>query len=37
LVNTVAFSPDGMRLASAGWNKTALVWDARPLTAVRPE
>ena len=27
-VNSVAFSPDGSRLASGGWNQTIKVWDA---------
>ena len=28
-VNSVAFSPDGSRIATGSWDKTAKVWDAR--------
>jgi WD40 repeat protein len=27
-VLSVAFSPDGKRLATAGWGGTAIIWDA---------
>jgi WD40 repeat protein len=28
-VNSVSWSPDGSRIATASWDKTARVWDAK--------
>jgi dipeptidyl aminopeptidase/acylaminoacyl peptidase len=34
-VSSVAFSPDGTRIVSGGYDRTAKVWDARPGTPPR--
>ena len=33
-VTTVAWSPDGMRIASGSWDQTVQVWDARTGTPI---
>jgi len=30
-VHSASFSPDGTRIVTAGGDRTARVWDARPL------
>ena len=33
-VNSAAFSPDGSRIVTASWDKTARVWDAATGKAI---
>ena len=32
-VMSASFSPDGSRIVTASWDRTAKVWDARPFSS----
>ena len=33
-IHSLAFSPDGHRLVSGGWDRVLRVWDPRPLASL---